>query len=154
MADRPSASWLPGLAEGQTRSCSLSAATSISLPARPGVTNWPGALRPCSVQWPGIDQPIIGTVLPELPLHDELYRRVIALGGGVTQEVVRPLFEAVPVDSLPPFHNPARCRHHRRFGRMAAQQEPGSATPRADLAAGKAFLASLTPRDLRGCYYH
>lgn len=45
---------------------------------------------------------IIGCVLMDLPSHDELYRRVLALGGGAMREVFRSVFEAVPVADLPP----------------------------------------------------
>lgn len=100
---------------------------------------------------------LIGGSLPELPAHAELYQRVIALGGGVTTEIIRPLFEALPVEQLPPPHNPSRCPHIDRFRHIADTQDGPDAQGRGledDLQAGSAFLTTLTPDDHRHCPYH
>ena len=98
---------------------------------------------------------LVGGPLPELPTHEELYRRVLALGGGVMEERRRPVFEPVPVSDLPPPHNPSRCQHIDRF-RHIAERTQGSAdsSSEAELEAGRAFLGTLTPDDLRACSFH
>ena len=80
---------------------------------------------------------------------------MLALGGGTTEEIVRDIFEAVSVTRLPPPHNPAQCKHRDRFAPISAQhQAAGKDWFDADLEAGCAFLATLTPGDLRTCTYH
>jgi hypothetical protein len=66
---------------------------------------------------------IVGGRLAELPSHDELYSRVLALGGGTKREILRDIFEAVPVVSLPLPPNPARCQHRDRFAPISAQHQ-------------------------------
>lgn len=99
---------------------------------------------------------LIGGTLAELPDHAEFYRRVLSLGGGVTTEIIRPLFEALPVDQLPPPHNPSRCRHIDRFRQIADEQNTpeGRRWLEHDLEVGRAFLTTLTPDDLRHCPFH
>jgi hypothetical protein len=99
----------------------------------------------------------VGGALSRLPPHDDLYRRVLACGGGVTRKVLRSIFEAVPVLTLPPPHNPSRCRHSDRFGRTCHRQSASLAQRSEvvqDLESGAAFLASLSPRDLDACPFH
>lgn len=87
--------------------------------------------------------------LPPLPDHDTLFRDVLALGGR-RRETYREVFEAVPIDSLPPPHAPYGCEHHDRFKKMS-----GEATSDDDaLAAGRLFIDSLTDDDRRRCRYH
>ncbi len=50
---------------------------------------------------------LVGSPLRELPLHGELHGRVLALGGGLMEEIVRPLFEALPVASPLPAAQPS-----------------------------------------------
>ena len=98
---------------------------------------------------------IIGATLPLLPGHDELYRRVRDLGGGIPTDASLPMFEAYPVADLPPPHAPFRCQHHARFERMARDAHDSTGTSReALLATGRAFVASLTPADRRACRFH
>jgi len=100
---------------------------------------------------------LIGAALPELPDHAELYQRVLSLGGGVTTEIIRPLFEALPVDQLPPPHNPSRCTHIDRFRQIADQHDTPDAQGRwleHDLEIGRMFLKTLTPDDLHDCPFH
>jgi hypothetical protein len=47
----------------------------------------------------------VGSALPDLPVHDELYQRVLEHGGGTYQNIYRDVFEPVNVEALPPFHN-------------------------------------------------
>ncbi len=97
----------------------------------------------------------IGVPLPDLPSHDELYRRVIALGGGTEQEVYVRVFEAFPVERLPPPHLPARCAHLGRFHEIeAALTARFSNGIERSLEAGRCFLATLTPVDLAACPRH
>lgn len=96
---------------------------------------------------------LVGASLPELPAHEELYRRVLAMGGGVTEERSRPVFEAVTVSDLPPPHNPWRCEHVDRF-RLIAEQTQADSRLQANLEAGRTFLGTLTPADRRACRFH
>jgi hypothetical protein len=97
---------------------------------------------------------LVGQDLPDLPAHDELYRQVLDLGGGVWHEDFRPVFEAFPVHQLPPPHNPGNCAHHERFeGILASMPKDGDHRLRI-LDAGRVFLESLTPDDLARCRYH
>lgn len=97
----------------------------------------------------------VGRNLEDLPDHAELYRRVLAAGGGLMEEQSRPIFEAVRVSDLPPPHNPGRCDHIEKFGALLEQtRRPDRRGHDAALEAGALFLKSLTPDDLRTCYYH
>jgi hypothetical protein len=58
----------------------------------------------------------VGT-LPPLPDHAELFSRVLACGGRV-RETYRDVFEAIPVEELPPPHGPYQCEHIDRFEKM------------------------------------
>jgi hypothetical protein len=98
---------------------------------------------------------IVGLRMPVLPSHSELYARVLALGGGVSRETWRPIFEAVDVGDLPPPHRPFQCAHAARFETIlnaGASAFPDSGD--AHLAAGREFLNTLTAADLAGCRYH
>ena len=88
-------------------------------------------------------QATVGAALPALPAHDELYRRVGDLGGGILSESVRPVFEALPM------------AHYARFKQMAQDaNDSGGMRGAARPAVGRAFVASLTPDDLRACRFH
>lgn len=97
---------------------------------------------------------LVGQDLPDLPEHAELYRQVLAFGGGVWQEEFQRVFEALPVQELPPPHNPSECAQRERFERILAEMPANDGPMQRDLEAGKAFLASLTPGDLARCRYH
>jgi len=99
---------------------------------------------------------LVGASLPELPRHRELYRRVLALGGGRIEELWRPVFEAIPVEDLPPPHLPSRCEHIERFQEIVAQVEAVSGPSfEASLEAGRVFLGTITTDDIRACsYFH
>ena len=97
---------------------------------------------------------LVAQDLPDLPAHDELYRQVLDLGGGLWQEDFRSVFEAYPVHRLPPPHNPSSCAHHERFEEILASM-PGAGDHRLRaLDAGRDFLESLTTDDLARCRYH
>ncbi len=116
------------------------------------------SLGPGGAQWRSASrseiEQCVGAPLAALPDHDELHRRVLALGGGTVVEDWRPVFEALPVDALPPPF-PFRCAHTARFRRLL-EEITGGASPSDEqrLEAGRRFLASLTPGDLRACSYH
>jgi hypothetical protein len=96
----------------------------------------------------------VGARLPELPGHAELYRRVLALGGGTTAELRRPVFRAFPVAAFPP-PAPFRCAHAARYERILRSITHGADQDvDARREAGRRFLASLTPADLAVCPYH
>lgn len=97
---------------------------------------------------------LVGQDLPDLPEHDELYRQVLELGGGVWDEAFRRVFEAFPVEELPHPHNPSACAHHERFERIRAGMPDTDDWRGRNLEAGRLFLESLTTDDLAGCRYH
>jgi hypothetical protein len=84
--------------------------------------------------------------LEPLPPHDELYRRICAMGGGNEDEKWLDVFEALPVDRLPPPHHPGKCEHAGRFTELAAQL--------GESAAGAVFLTTLFDDDRARCRYH
>lgn len=63
---------------------------------------------------------LVGSRLPELPSHADLYARVLQLGGGPTGTVYRVLYESIPTADLPPPQDLWRCPHHDRFVRRKA----------------------------------
>ncbi|MDQ6884217.1 MAG: hypothetical protein M3077_08295 [Candidatus Dormibacteraeota bacterium] len=89
--------------------------------------------------------------LPELPPHDALFDAVLARGGR-SHEWDRPIFEAVPVTGLPPFHAAYQCAHRARFESMISGSK--RRTIEESLAAGRCFIASLTAADRKACGYH
>lgn len=97
---------------------------------------------------------LVGQDLPDLPEHDELYRQVLDLGGGVWDEAFRRVFEALPVDELPPPHNPSACAHRERFEGILVRLPATESWLDRDLEAGRLFLESLTTDDLARCHYH
>lgn len=99
---------------------------------------------------------LVGGPLSELPDHDHLYPMVRSLGGGRLCEPERELFEALPVDRLPPPHNPSRCDHYPRFERIERQLQKrrGQKTFAVTLEAGREFVASLTAADASHCRLH
>ncbi|MGA3058428.1 MAG: hypothetical protein ABSE70_10410 [Candidatus Limnocylindrales bacterium] len=97
---------------------------------------------------------LIGAALPELPSHQDLWAQVAARRH-VMDEQWRPVFEAVAVADLPPPHGPFKCQHRDRFDQLRRQTQVGAESwHEADLAAGRRFLATLTPADLQACRYH
>lgn len=130
---------------------------------------WPRGLFGDKVLWSKVDRDgrardgnasradverLVRQSLPDLPEHQELYRRVLDLGGGTWDEEFRRVFEALPVTKLPPPHNPARCAHHARFDQILAGLPESDDWLERDLEAGRIFLESLTPEDLARCRYH
>jgi hypothetical protein len=102
-------------------------------------------------------QRLLGEPLLELPPHEELHRRVLAIGGGVTEDKWRHIFVAIPVTDLPPPQLPFNCLHLERFQAMQAAGDVGeSANDRsARKSLGQRFWDSLTCDDLRQCdHYH
>ncbi|MHB1510135.1 MAG: hypothetical protein ACYCST_12225 [Acidimicrobiales bacterium] len=98
---------------------------------------------------------LVGGPLPELPEHEELYRRVCSAGGGVVEDVTRRCFEVIPVNELPPPHCPARCGHYDRFEQLSEKySDRDGLTFDAQLEIGNHFLEALTPKDLASCYFH
>jgi hypothetical protein len=87
--------------------------------------------------------------LPPMPDHESLFRQVMARGGRA-RETYRPIFAAVLTEELPPPHGPYQCAHNPRFQSMVSD----SATEADRLAAGRAFIDSLTAVDLKRCRYH
>ena len=87
--------------------------------------------------------------LPPLPDHADLFSRALACGGRVRASF-RDVFGAIPVSELPPPHGPYQCQHADRFEKMLGQSEAHTKA----LAAGRRFIDSLTPDDLRACRYH
>lgn len=78
---------------------------------------WPRGLFGDKVLWSKVDrggrardgdasradvERLVRQSLPDLPEHQELYRRVLDLGGGTWDEEFRRVFEALPVTELPP----------------------------------------------------
>lgn len=97
---------------------------------------------------------LVGAPLPELPAHEDLWGQVVARRI-VMDEQWRPVFEAVPVAELPPPHGPFKCRYRDRFKLIEERTQVGAESWHdADLAAGRAFLGTLTADDLRKCRYH
>lgn len=98
---------------------------------------------------------VVGVPLPELPGHDDLYSRVLALGGGRWEDIWRPVFEAFPLAELPPPHNPAKCEHVDRFHQIEEEVKDESGSRELDqIEAGRQFLATLSSADLESCPYH
>ena len=106
---------------------------------------------PTNPKWRRTDRRTIEALvgrLPELPPHNALFNAVLARGGR-KHEWDRPIFEALPVTSLPPFHAAYQCAHRARFESMRT----GSTIEEA-LAAGRRFMDTLTPADRAACQYH
>ncbi len=97
---------------------------------------------------------LIRQTLPDLPEHDDLYGKVLELGGGVWDEAYLPIFEAVPVHELPPPHLPYSCEHHDRFEAILEETPESDEWMTRNLEAGRRFLSSLTPGDRARCRYH
>lgn len=99
---------------------------------------------------------LLGQPVSHLPEHEELYKRVCDLGGGVVEEVRRPVFEALPVEELPPPHNPSGCKHYVRFEELEASLDPDEFPHWIErgVEAGRRFLDTLTPEDISTCPYH
>lgn len=97
----------------------------------------------------------VGASVPALPVHAELYARVLKRGGGVFEERFRQIFEAIPSARLPPPHNPAQCAHGARMLAIAEDSSGDKGwSERTQRRAGRAFLQTLTPADMAACRYH
>jgi hypothetical protein len=96
----------------------------------------------------------VSSALPELPAHEELYRRVLERGGGTYQNIYRDVFEAVNVRDLPPFHNPSRCAHFNRFRCMEDRAKGPLWSHDDELRIGQQFIATLTSEDVTACPFH
>lgn len=95
---------------------------------------------------------IVGSRLPELPPHEELYAAVKAMGGGTTQDVWCRVFSVVDVADLPAPHSPSSCEHSDRFENIAERVRTEGVDHQ--LAAGRLFLETITPEDCARCSYH
>lgn len=95
---------------------------------------------------------IVGARLLGLPSHDDLYTRVLEVGGGTTDERWRRVFEPIDVANLPPPHNPAGCFWRHRFDEIVDRYKEEGGDDR--LEPGRRFLATLTPADRAKCPYH
>jgi hypothetical protein len=95
---------------------------------------------------------VVGSRLPELPSHDDLYAAVKAMGGGTTQDVWRRVFGVVEVADLPPPHNPSSCEHSDRYEDIREQVRADGVDD--ELTAGVRFLDTITPEDCVRCRYH
>lgn len=99
----------------------------------------------------------IGCPLPELPVHGDLYPRVLDRGGGLYKNIYRDIFEAMDAKDLPSFHNAFSCTHSRRFKRMIEDAKGLDNQPltfEGWLRVGREFTESLTKEDMDSCYYH
>jgi hypothetical protein len=100
-----------------------------------------------SLSWKRIESEV--GAIPELPDHEKLFKRVLALGGRA-RETTAAVWEAVPVTSLPPPHHPFKCKYAERFDAMVGAAK----SHKAHLAAGRRFLDSLTAEERAECRYH
>lgn len=74
---------------------------------------------------------------------------VLEAGGSLEEPQRIQLPVIVPVDELPPPHNPFKCAHHDRFERLAREHPELE-----ELEIGRVFAASLTPSDYAACACH
>lgn len=95
---------------------------------------------------------LVDAPLPGLPEHEELYARVLALGGGTVDELWRPMFSAIDVRELPLPHNPSSCHWVPRF--RAIEKRLAGCFADDELAAGREFLTTLSPEDRSLCEFH
>lgn len=86
---------------------------------------------------------LVGSPLPELPAHADLYARVLELGGGPTGTVYRIVYQSIPTADLPPPQDLFRCPHHDEFAKRKAA--------RPELAGSWEIV---TPAARRTCRYH
>jgi hypothetical protein len=110
-------------------------------------------------RWHDVDRGEIEALvgpLPALPQDKELLKLVGEQGGRIRDPIIRDVFRAVPVDSLPPPHAPYSCLHHHRFDEILKNlPESGQHFHDRDLEAGRLFLQTLQPVDLAACVrYH
>lgn len=109
-------------------------------------------------RWNDVDRAVIEALvgpLPSLPNHQELSKLVGDMGGWVQDPIFRDVFQAVPVTSLPPPHNPSDCAHADRFQQILKTMPNTRQNVLArDLEAGRLFLESLQPNDRKACDYH
>jgi hypothetical protein len=99
----------------------------------------------------------LGAPLPALPPHAELYPQVLALGGGNSEEIVQPGFEALPVSQLPPPHSMHKCFYEPRFKEIQKEvqaERPDMDWMDQDLEAGRRFVTGLRAEELPSCDYH
>lgn len=109
-------------------------------------------------RWSDVDRAVIEALvgpLPSLPNHQELLKLVGEMGGWIRDPIFRDVFEAIPVTSLPPPHNPSDCAHADRFQHiLKAMPNTRQNFLARDLEAGRRFLESLQPNDRKACDYH
>ncbi len=96
----------------------------------------------------------VGQPLAALPAHVDLLDRVLALGGDANDEVHEPVFEAIPVDKLPPPHLPFKCALAERFEAIKANVGPEDVDQADSVRLGEQFLATLTADDRASCDFH
>ncbi len=97
----------------------------------------------------------VGSPVPTLPLHDELYAQVLDAGGGISQPVYRRIFQAVPVEDVPAPHRPASCQYYAHF--LELEKEFGNSCDRLafqELEIGQRFLERISTFDRSRCRYH
>jgi hypothetical protein len=98
---------------------------------------------------------VLGIRLESLPPHDALYAQVLALGGGTRQELVRSVFDAIPVTDLPPPHNLFNCPLYREFqSEQAVADRSIAENDDEEIDMGRSFVASMTVERSRSCPYH
>jgi hypothetical protein len=97
---------------------------------------------------------LVGERLLDLPEHEILHQQVLDLGGGVWDRAYRSVFDAFPVDELPPPHNPSSCQHHERFKAILRELPKADGAMDRSLEAGQLFLESLSSEDIDNCRYH
>lgn len=97
---------------------------------------------------------VVGQRLAALPPHDELLRRVVALGGDLQDEIYEPVYQTIAVEDLPPPHLPFRCAFAGRFQEMKDELGDRDLTETEVIALGHHFLASLTDEDREACRFH
>lgn len=129
-----------------------SGATGESVPSA-----WRVHLRP-ELRWDKVAIPdieaAVGQRLATLPPHDDLLRRVVALGGDLEDETYEAVFETIAVGDLPPPHLPFRCAFAGRFEEMKDELGKRDLTEVEVVALGDRFLASLTTEDRKACHFH
>jgi hypothetical protein len=97
---------------------------------------------------------VVGQRLAPLPPHDDLLWRVVTAGGDLEDQIEEPIYQAIPVDALPPPHAPWKCAHAARFEAMKAALGEAHVSDQELAAIGEKFIASLTADDIASCRYH
>jgi hypothetical protein len=97
---------------------------------------------------------VLGHPLEPIPAHEELFERVLALGGDPEDKVQEPVFEAIAVEQLPAHHLPFKCALADRFEAMKADLTDEASELRGVASLGERFLGSLTVADRASCPFH